>query len=75
MKEESDMGEKATIVKGRIKEAAGVLTDNDKLRREGKADQAAGKVKGVVRKAANAITSTVEKVENAVNDALEKGNP
>jgi uncharacterized protein YjbJ (UPF0337 family) len=32
-------------VKGRVKEAAGDLTDNDKLKREGKVDQAAGKVK------------------------------
>ena len=31
--------------KGRTKEAIGALTDNDKLRREGKTDQAAGAVK------------------------------
>jgi uncharacterized protein YjbJ (UPF0337 family) len=32
-------------VKGRVKEAAGALTDDDKLRKEGKADQALGKLK------------------------------
>lgn len=38
-------------LKGRVKEAAGALTDDDKLRREGKADQAAGKVKDTLDKA------------------------
>ena len=36
---------KADEVKGRVKEAAGVLTDDKKLKRKGKADQAAGKIK------------------------------
>ena len=44
------MGGKADEVKGRIKEAAGALTDNENLREEGRADQAAGKVKQVVEK-------------------------
>jgi uncharacterized protein YjbJ (UPF0337 family) len=34
--------------KGRIKEAAGAATGNDRLKREGKTDQAAGKVKDAV---------------------------
>jgi uncharacterized protein YjbJ (UPF0337 family) len=45
------MGGKAEELKGRAKEAAGAITDDDKLRREGKADQAAGKVKQAVDKA------------------------
>ena len=36
--------------KGRIKEAAGDLTDDDDLKREGKIDQGKGKVKDVVDK-------------------------
>jgi uncharacterized protein YjbJ (UPF0337 family) len=36
--------------KGRLKEAAGALTDDDKLRSEGKADQTIGKVKDVAQK-------------------------
>jgi uncharacterized protein YjbJ (UPF0337 family) len=32
-------------VKGRVKEAAGTLTDDDDLKNEGKADQAIGKLK------------------------------
>jgi len=35
-------------MKGRAKEAAGDLTDNDNLKREGKADKATGKVKEAV---------------------------
>jgi len=40
-------------LKGRVKEAAGDLTDNDDLKREGKVDQAEGKVKDVVDKVAD----------------------
>ena len=41
------MGGKTDEVKGRIKEAAGALTDNNSLRKEGKIDQAVGKAKQV----------------------------
>ena len=37
-------------IKGRVKEAVGVLTDNRSLKNEGKLDQATGKIKeGVER--------------------------
>ena len=36
---------KTDELKGRVKEAAGALTGNAKLKREGKTDQAVGKVK------------------------------
>ena len=42
------MVDNADDLKGRVKEAAGDLTDNDDLKREGKVDQATGKVKDVV---------------------------
>ncbi len=42
------MVDNADDLKGRVKEAAGDLTDNDDLQREGKVDQATGKVKDVV---------------------------
>ena len=41
------MSGKTDEVKGRIKEAAGALTDNNKLRQEGKTEQAIGKAKQV----------------------------
>jgi uncharacterized protein YjbJ (UPF0337 family) len=45
--------------KGRVKEAAGALTDDDQLREEGKLDQAAGAVK-------NAAEKVVDKVKDVV---------
>lgn len=42
------MDDKIDQAKGRVKEAAGDLTDNDELKREGKLDQGKGKVKGFV---------------------------
>jgi uncharacterized protein YjbJ (UPF0337 family) len=39
------MAGKMDQAKGRAKEAAGALTDDERLKREGKVDQAAGKVK------------------------------
>jgi uncharacterized protein YjbJ (UPF0337 family) len=54
--------------KGRIKQAAGDLTDNDDLKREGKADQAGAKVKDVADKAADKVGDVVDKVKNKVSD-------
>ena len=56
------MGGKTDVVKGRIKEAAGALTGNDKLRAEGKTDQAVGKTKQVVQKTADTVKKAVKKV-------------
>jgi uncharacterized protein YjbJ (UPF0337 family) len=41
---------KSDEVKGRVKKAAGELTGNDRLKREGDLDKAAGKVKQGVDK-------------------------
>jgi uncharacterized protein YjbJ (UPF0337 family) len=56
------MGGKTDVVKGRIKEAAGALTGNDKLRAEGKTDQVVGKAKQVVQNAAGTVKKAVKKV-------------
>lgn len=53
---------KTDQVKGRIKEAAGVLTGNEKLREEGKTDQAVGKAKESVQKVADKVKEAVKKV-------------
>jgi uncharacterized protein YjbJ (UPF0337 family) len=47
-------------VKGRVEEAAGVLTNDRKLKNRGKMDQAAGDVKDVIGK-------TIDKAVAAVN--------
>lgn len=42
--------------KGKIKEAAGDLTGNDDLEREGKADKAGGKIKNAIDDVKDKIT-------------------
>ena len=49
-------------VKGRIEEAAGVLTNDQKLKNRGKMDQAAGNVK-------DAIGKTIDKAVAAVKSS------
>jgi uncharacterized protein YjbJ (UPF0337 family) len=51
---------KTDELKGRVKEAAGTLTGDDELKRKGKADQVAGKVKQSVEK-------VVDKVKKALS--------
>ena len=48
-------------MKGRLKEAAGNLTDNKDLEREGKVDQGKGKVKEGVDKVGDKIKDAVTK--------------
>lgn len=50
---------KADELKGRVKEAAGSLTGDAKLKREGKLDQAVGKTK-------QAASKVIDKARNAV---------
>jgi uncharacterized protein YjbJ (UPF0337 family) len=54
------MGEKMDEAKGRAKEAAGDLTDDDSLKREGKLDQAKSDVKEGVDKVADKIRDVVK---------------
>jgi uncharacterized protein YjbJ (UPF0337 family) len=56
------MSGKTDEVKGRIKEAAGALTGNDKLREEGRADQAVGKTKQAAKKVVDKVKKAVDKV-------------
>ena len=58
------MGGKVDQVKGRVKEAAGALTDDDRLRTEGKLDQAKGKVKETIDKVADKTKDTIDRVTN-----------
>ena len=44
------MSGKSDEMKGRVKKAAGELTGNNKLKREGSIDKAAGKIKQAVDK-------------------------
>ncbi len=53
--------EKMEDLKGRAKEAAGDLTDNDDLKREGKVDQASSKVKETVGDIADKVKDAVKR--------------
>lgn len=53
------MGARVDKAKGCAKEATGAIADDDELRREGKLDQAVGKVKDAAEK-------VVDKVRDAV---------
>jgi uncharacterized protein YjbJ (UPF0337 family) len=53
------MGGKTDIAKGRVEEAAGVLTGNDKLRKRGKTDQAVGRVKQAAKKVGDEVARLV----------------
>ena len=50
---------KTDEIKGRVKEAAGALTGDKKLKQEGKLDQAAGKIKQKAEK-------VIDKVKKAL---------
>jgi uncharacterized protein YjbJ (UPF0337 family) len=52
-------GGKTDELKGRVKEAAGALTGDEKLKEEGQLDQAVGKIKQTAEKA-------IDRVKNAV---------
>lgn len=55
------MPENMDDLKGRTKEAAGDLTGNDDLKREGKVDQAAGAVKDKVGDVADKVKDVFRK--------------
>ena len=67
---------KTDVIKGRIEEATGVLSGNEKLRAEGQADQAIGKVKEAARQAVSgakvAAATAIAKTEQAAHEAIEK---
>ncbi len=66
----------AEVAKGRIKEAAGTLVNNDKLRAKGKRDQAAGHVRQVtedgVRQAKDKARKIVDKTKETAQKVEDK---
>ena len=61
------MGEHIDEAKGRTKEAAGDLTDDQKLKREGKIDRGASSVKDTVDDVADKVKEKVGK-DRSPND-------
>jgi uncharacterized protein YjbJ (UPF0337 family) len=62
LNKEHHVAGKMDEIKGRAKKAVGEITDDKGLQREGKADQAAGKVKSKVDKASDWVEDKVDTV-------------
>ncbi|MEO7427821.1 MAG: CsbD family protein [Acidimicrobiales bacterium] len=54
-------------IKGRVKEAAGDLTGNDDLQREGKADQAAGKAKELIGDVKDKVEDVIDDIKDTIH--------
>jgi len=59
LKQENDMDGQMDKVKGRVKQAAGDLTNNKRLKAEGKSDEFRGTVKNKIDKAADTLKKQV----------------
>jgi uncharacterized protein YjbJ (UPF0337 family) len=57
--ERHNMSGKTEVIKGRVEEAAGVISGNKKLQAKGKADQAIGRLKQKATKAVDKIGKNV----------------
>jgi uncharacterized protein YjbJ (UPF0337 family) len=54
------MSGKVEEVKGRAKEAVGVMTNNERLKEKGKVEQASGKIKQATEKVVNKVRDAVK---------------
>jgi uncharacterized protein YjbJ (UPF0337 family) len=66
------MGSKIDKIKGHLKEAAGVLTDNNSLKREGQRDQVVGEVKETAERAMEKVKDKAERAVKKVKDKVER---
>ncbi|MGQ0832078.1 MAG: CsbD family protein [Microthrixaceae bacterium] len=62
------MGDKTDKAKGRVKQAAGDLVDDDELRRSGKDDERAGKAKELIDEVKEKADEVVDRVKERVDD-------
>ncbi|HEY3547938.1 MAG TPA: CsbD family protein [Propionicimonas sp.] len=60
------MGEILDKAKGKIKQAAGDLTGDKELKREGEKDELKGKMKGAVKDVEDVLKDAKHKLEKAV---------
>ena len=59
------MGSTTDKITGRVKETVGVITNNDRLKREGQTDQVVVEVKEVAEKVKDTVARVVEKIKDA----------
>lgn len=67
------MSAKTKQWKARIKQAAGTLTGNKKLEREGRADRATGEAKQRLAQTKRKIDEVIDKAADAVKGAIGTG--
>lgn len=61
------MGAKSDDLKGRAKEAAGALSGDKDLKREGKRDQMGATIKAKIEKAKESLEDTVDKAKGKLS--------
>jgi uncharacterized protein YjbJ (UPF0337 family) len=66
------MGDQIDEAKGRAKEAAGTLTDDERLKREGKLDRAGADVKRATRTAKDRADEAVDAAKDKARDAMDR---
>lgn len=65
------MSGKSDQVKGRTKEAAGILTGNEDLESEGKADRRTGEAKENVERAKDKVDEVIDKAKAKLDEATD----
>lgn len=66
------MGAQSDQVTGRAKEAAGILTGNDDLEAEGKADRLSGEVEEKIDHAQDKAEEVLDTAKEKVDEAIDK---
>lgn len=61
------MGEKSDQVKGRVEEAAGALTGDEELKREGRKDRLAGEAKEKLEHVKDKIEDVIDTVKDKLS--------
>jgi uncharacterized protein YjbJ (UPF0337 family) len=59
-------------MKGRAKQAAGDLTDDEELHEEGERDEAAGKLKGAVDDAKDKVDDVIDSARDKVDEHTDR---
>ena len=61
------MSGEADKIKGRVKQAAGDLTNDEELKNEGEVDEAAGSIKGKVDDVKDKVNDAVDSVKDKLS--------
>ena len=66
MKNRDELEGKSESIKGKVKEAAGDLSDNERLRNEGLADEASGKAQEAFGRTRRKVGETLEDIADDI---------